>query len=173
MINIRRAELGDAESISFLGKKTFDQSFGHLFNDRSDLIGYLDDTFSKIKIENSIAKYHNMYWYVHDNDMPVGYAKLQLNAPSEFIEGNTGVCKLQKIYFLKSYASQGIGGKLQNMIFDEAIEHGNTHLWLSALKENKRAVVFYERNNYKIVGEHPFTIGKQQFDFWVMSKKLV
>ncbi len=173
MIIIRRATIYDADNISFLGKTTFDQSFGHLFKERNDLIRYLDSTFSKTKIKNSIAKAHNIYWYVHDNDLPVGYAKLQLNAPSEFIQRTNGVCKLQKIYFLKNYASQGIGGKLQHMIFDEAIHLGNTHLWLSALKDNKRAVAFYERNKYNIVGEHPFTIGKQKFEFWIMSKKLV
>ncbi len=172
MIRISRATIHDAKSISFLGKKTFDQSFGHLFHDRKDLIEYLDYTFSRTKIINSIQKPHNIYWLVLDDDLPIGYAKLQLNAQSEFIDTNTTVCKLQRIYFLKSYASQGIGNKLQQMIFDEAIRSGNTNLWLSALKDNERAIAFYERSDYEIVGEHPFTIGKQEFDFWVMNKKL-
>ncbi|MBP2832648.1 hypothetical protein J8281_10670 [Aquimarina sp. U1-2] len=46
MITIRQATLEDVKSISFLGKRTFDQSFGHLFKDRDDLIDYLDTTFS-------------------------------------------------------------------------------------------------------------------------------
>ncbi|MEW7291926.1 GNAT family N-acetyltransferase [Aquimarina sp. 2304DJ70-9] len=173
MINIRRVIEEDAKSISFLGKKTFDESFGHLFHDRKDLIAYLDHTFSVPKITKSIQKPNNVYWLVLDDDLPIGYAKLQLNAPSKFIDANTTVCKLQRIYFLKSYASQGIGNKLQQMIFDEARGSGNTNLWLSALKDNERAIAFYERSDYEIVGEHPFSIGKQEFDFWVMSKRLL
>ncbi len=172
MINIRRATIEDAKSISFLGKKTFDQSFGHLFNDRKDLIGYLDQTFSNGKIEKSIDKPHNIYWLALDGDLPVGYAKLQLSSSSDFIDSNR-VSKLQKIYFLKNYVSQGIGSRLQQLIFDEAILQESEFLWLSALKSNEAAVKFYERKDYQIIGEHPFTIGKQRFDFWVMSKKLL
>ncbi len=171
MITIRRATIKDSESISFLGKKTFDESFGYLFNDRRDLIGYLDATFSSLKIKNSIDKSHNIYWLVVDDDLPIGYAKLQLNAPSEFINDDK-VCKLQKIYFLKSYVSQGIGSRLQEEVFNLAIKQGYTSLWLSVLKENEKAISFYERKNYKIVGEHLFTIGKQNFDFWVMAIQL-
>lgn len=171
MITIRRATLEDIKDISFLGKKTFDQSFGHLFVDRKDLINYLDTTFSHKKIRNSIGKPHNVYWLVVDQESAIGYAKLQLNSPSKFIK-NRNVCKLQKIYMLKGTSSKGIGGKLQQMIFDKAVKEGYEYLWLSVLKENERAIAFYNRNEYQIVGEHPFTIGKQEFDFWVMCKDL-
>ncbi|GAA4271749.1 GNAT family N-acetyltransferase [Aquimarina gracilis] len=171
MITIRQAVLEDAKDISFLGKKTFDQSFGHLFLDREDLITYLDVTFSYQKIKSSMSKSHNIYWLVLDQESPIGYAKLQLNSPSAFIKNNN-ISKLQKIYMLNGTSSKGIGGKLQQIIFDKAIEEGSQYLWLSVLKENERAVAFYHRNEYQIIGEHPFTIGKQRFDFWVMSKEL-
>lgn len=172
MIKIRPAILEDATSIAFLGKKTFDQSFGHLFNDRGDLIDYLDTTFSHKKIASSIAKAHNVYWIVFDEVTPIGYAKLQLNSPCSFID-HDNACKLQKIYMLKGTSSKGIGSRLQQVIFTKAIEEGSKYLWLSVLKGNERATAFYNRNDYHIVGEHPFVIGKQKFDFWVMSKELV
>ncbi len=172
MITIREANINDAETISYLGKKTFDQSFGHLFVDRRDLIDYLNTIFLYAKIRSSIGKSHNLYWLVLDGESPIGYAKLQLKSPSVFIE-NKDVCKLQKIYMLKGTSSKGIGSKLQQIIFDKAKEEGSEYLWLSVLKENERAIAFYNRNAYQIVGEHPFTIGKQNFDFWVMSKTLL
>ncbi|WP_109300745.1 GNAT family N-acetyltransferase [Aquimarina sp. AU474] len=171
MIEIRRATIDDAKHISYLGAITFDQSFGHLFHDSEGLKHYLDTTFDLEKIQNSLVKSDNLYWLAVENNLPVGYGKLQLNAPSEFVEG-TNVCKLQKIYFLNSHVGKGIGGRLQQLIFDEAKTNSCDYLWLSALKENKEAVKFYERNNYYIAGEHLFVIGKQKFDFWVMSKKL-
>ncbi len=101
----------------------------------------------------------------------MGYAKIQLNSPSEFIE-STKSCKLQKIYVLKEYLSQGIGAQLNQLIYDKAISNNSQYIWLSVLKSNEKAVRFYERNLYTITGEHLFSIGKEYFDFWVMSKKL-
>ncbi len=172
MIDIRLANIEDAESISFLGKKTFDQSFGYLFKDRKDLTDYFKRTFSVEKISGSISKPHNMYWLVLDGDLPIGYAKLQLNSSSEFIDCKN-VCKLQKIYFLKNYVSRGIGGRLQSIIFEKAAEHQQQYLWLSVLKNNEGAINFYKNNDFQIVGEHPFSIGKENFEFWVMSSKLI
>jgi len=170
-INIRLATIEDIPNVSYLGKKTFDQSFGHLFNDRKDLTDYLDHTFSIEKLQNSIVKSRNVYWIAFYDTIAVGYAKIQLDAPSEFI-GSVEACKLQKIYILKEYVSNGIGARLHQLICDKAIAHNSQHVWLSVLKSNERAVAFYKRDRYKIVGEHPFRIGKQDFDFWVMSKKL-
>lgn len=170
-IHIRIATIDDVPELSFLGKKTFDQSFGHLFRDRSDLLNYLETTFSIEKLKSSISKGYNVFWIVFYENTAVGYAKIQLDSPSRFIESDR-VCKLQKIYILKDYLSLGIGGELQQVIFDKVIENNYKHIWLSVLKSNEKAVVFYMRNNYKIVGEHPFSIGKEDFDFWVMSREL-
>ncbi|WP_299896240.1 hypothetical protein [uncultured Aquimarina sp.] len=59
-ITIRIATITDVEDISFLGKKTFDQSFGYLFNDKQDLLDYLERTFSLAKLKTSIGKPHNI-----------------------------------------------------------------------------------------------------------------
>ncbi|WP_299216810.1 GNAT family N-acetyltransferase [uncultured Aquimarina sp.] len=170
-VHLRIATMNDVHEISFLGKKTFDQSFGHLFGDRKDLTDYLDRTFSIEKLKSSIVKQHNMYWIAYYGNVAVGYAKIQLDSSSEFIE-SVKACKLQKIYVLKEYLSMGIGAQLNQLIFDKAISNNSEYIWLSVLKSNERAVRFYEINSYTIVGEHPFSIGKEDFDFWVMSRKL-
>ncbi|WP_299896243.1 N-acetyltransferase [uncultured Aquimarina sp.] len=104
------------------------------------------------------------------DEKPVGYAKIQLNARSEFIVSNNS-CKLQKLYLLQDYLSKGIGGQLQQLILKKAKESSD-YIWLSVLKENTKAVAFYKRDNYKIVGEHPFSIGKENFEFWIMGRDL-
>lgn len=169
-ITIRIATIGDLEDISLLGKKTFDQSFGYLFKDKQDLSNYLERTFSLEKLKSSMGKPNNIFWIVLYDYKPVGYAKIQLDTPSEFIASNK-VCKLQKLYLLEDYLSKGIGGQLQQLILEKAKESCDA-IWLSVLKENTKAVAFYERDGYKVVGEHPFSIGKENFDFWVMGRQL-
>jgi len=131
MKSIKIAEQKDAAIIALLGRITFNQSFGHLFRDKQDLYNYLDETFSVFKIENSLQKANNIYWIAKYNDLPVGYAKLKINSPTEFIE-----------------------------------------IWLSVWKGNESAIRFYRRNSFGEVGNHWFQIGKENFEFMVMSKQL-
>ncbi|WP_062057851.1 GNAT family N-acetyltransferase [Aquimarina longa] len=173
MNHIRRATIKDVTQISYLGKKTFDQSYGNFFNDRATLVKYLDRSFSINKITNSVQNPENLYWIVNDTKtpMPIGYAKLKLKSSSEFIE-NQNVCKLQRIYLLQGYEARGIGSKLHECIVETAIDNGYDYMWLSTLKEKEQATNFYKNKGYVIAGEHDFTIGDETFEFWAMKTKL-
>ncbi|WP_106793949.1 GNAT family N-acetyltransferase [Aquimarina sp. Aq78] len=171
MVDIRRATIEDAEKISSLGRKTFDESYGEFFNDKNNLISYLDWAFSIDKIKNSLMKPENLYWLVTYNSLPIGYAKLKLDSPSEFID-EKNICKLQRIYLLQGYEARGIGGKLHQYIVQAAVDSKHNYLWLSNLKLKKQAVAFYKKKGYQITGEHNFTIGDETFEFWAMKTKL-
>lgn len=173
MITIKRAGVTDAKHISHLGKLTFEESYGAFFENQNNLNSYLDTSFSIPKIISSLHKPENLYWLVHDSEQssPIGYAKLKLKSPTIAIT-DQNVCKLQRIYLKSGYEGQGIGTKLHEVILQEAIRQDFNHLWLSNLKIKEQAVSFYKKLGYQITGEHPFTIGKQEFDFWIMSKKL-
>ncbi|MGB5821261.1 MAG: hypothetical protein WBG90_17385, partial [Saonia sp.] len=71
---IRIAKTADAEYIALLGRITFRETFGHLFEDNNDLLPYLDRTFSVPKIRTSIGKPSNVYWIAFVNELPIGYA---------------------------------------------------------------------------------------------------
>lgn len=168
---IRKATSQDAATIAFLGKTTFGETFGHLFRDPNDLLDYYERTFSDKKIEQSLRKEHNLYWMAFVNELPVGYAKLKLHSPSQFLD-QTNVCQLQKIYVLKDYLSLRIGLQLQQELIDEARASGSSYIWLSVLKENERAIQFYIKNGFDKIGDHDFSIGKEDFDFMAMARKL-
>lgn len=170
-MTIRLANHEDAQHIALLARVTFSETFGHLFQDRQDLLNYLDKTFNVPKIEESLSKPNNVFWIAFVNRLPVGYAKLKLNSNSSFID-NDNVCQLQKIYVLKDFLSHKIGFQLQRLLLEKAKELNFDMIWLSVLRTNERAVKFYERNNFKTIGSHNFSIGKEDFDFIAMSRHL-
>lgn len=171
MVQIRPARKEDATSIALLGRITFSETFGSLFNDQEGLKHYLDTTFGVDKIERSIQKENNMYWIALVDRLPVGYAKLKLRSHSTFVALER-VGQLQKIYVLKDFLSMKIGKSLQDVLLENAKTHGCEHIWLSVYKGNQRAIRFYEKNDFKTVGEHQFTIGKDSFGFMAMAKQL-
>ncbi|MEM7382668.1 MAG: GNAT family N-acetyltransferase, partial [Bacteroidota bacterium] len=170
-IEIVVANPGDASTIALLGRITFGETFGHLFRDRSDLQDYCTKTFGLEKISCSLSKAENLFWLALFDGLPVGYAKLKLDVQSDFIEASR-VGQLQKIYVLKDFLGYGIGLKLQNTLISKATDLECDMVWLSVLRENSRAIRFYQKNGFNIVGQHEYSIGKEDFNFEVMSKSL-
>ncbi|MEB8327986.1 GNAT family N-acetyltransferase [Flavobacteriaceae bacterium KMM 6897] len=170
-IQIRRASKKDAAYIALLGRVTFTETFGHLYRDKQDLLNYFDATFSVDKIENSLKKSNNRYWIATVDKLPVGYAKLKLNSSSELIPEEK-ICQLQKIYVLKDFLSLNIGYEMQNQLLAKAKEKKCSKVWLSVLISNDRAINFYRKNGFHEIGNHDFQIGKENFQFLVMSKQL-
>ena len=109
------AKKEDAPLIALLERVTFTKTFGLFFRDQKDLIDYYSFTFSVQKIEAGIEKTNSVFWVAFVNRLPVGYAKLKLHSPSEFIESK-GVCQLQKIYVLKDFLSMKIGFELHDFL---------------------------------------------------------
>jgi ribosomal protein S18 acetylase RimI-like enzyme len=170
-MEIRIANKDDTGFIALLARITFTETFGHLFKDKQDLLDYYDSTFLVNKIENSISKPNNIYWIALVDRLAVGYAKLKLNSQSEFIS-EENVCQLQKIYILRDFLSMKIGFELQNLLLKKAKENGFSKIWLSVLNSNERAINFYIKNGFMEIGNHDFQIGKENFEFIAMSKKL-
>ena len=123
------------------------------------------------KIEDGIKKPNNIFWIAFVNRLPVGYAKLKLYSNSEFIESKD-VCQLQKIYVLKDFQSMKIGFELQDLLLKKAKELNFNKVWLSVLNSNERAINFYKKNGFEKIGNHDFQIGKENFEFIAMKKKL-
>lgn len=170
-IEIRFANSTDAEYIALLGRVTFQETFGHYFRDKNDLLEYYNRTFSVEKIRTSLEKSDNVYWLSLVDDLPVGYAKLKLNSPTDF-STSANICQLQKIYVLKDFLSMKIGLELQNNLLATASEKGFQKIWLSVLGSNERAINFYGRSGFEKIGDHDFQIGKEHFKFIAMLKSL-
>lgn len=169
-LQIREANQEDAQFIALLGRTTFTETFGHLFRDRNDLVEYYERTFSVAKIRSSLQKPNNVFFIAFADELPVGYAKLKLNCASEFLPSEN-ISQLQKIYVLKDFLSMKIGLHLQNKLIESASEK-NESIWLSVLHSNERAIQFYEKNGFRKIGEHGYSIGKEDFHFFVLAKKL-
>lgn len=171
VIQIKLATIEDAISIALLGRITFTETFGALFSDKKDLLEYLDRTFAVDKIKKGIEKENNVFFIAFVDELPVAYGKLKLESENELL-ADKNICQLQKIYVLQDFLSLGIGKQLHRCIIKTAIKKGYSSIWLSALNSNQRAIDFYINYGYQSVGKHGYTIGKDDFELYVMHKKL-
>jgi ribosomal protein S18 acetylase RimI-like enzyme len=164
-LTIQRAAPRDAEMIALLGRMTFRETFGHFFVAyESDLRAHLDRTFSVGKIRSSLMQERNRYWLVRVDDLPIGYAKLKFPSPTPLLNG-APAAQLQKIYLLSDFMGQGIGKPLFETILADARSRDIRVLWLDVLRQNHRAIMFYERQGFTPLGSVSYTIGAQTFGF--------
>jgi diamine N-acetyltransferase len=169
--DIRRAEQHDATTVALLGRITFAETFGYLFQVcPGDLRDYLDATFDVAKIERSLGDARNLYWLAFRHRLPIGYAKVKRLSP---VPGQPGLraAQLQKVYVLQAFLARGIGRALLLPAIQAASELAST-LWLDVLRENARAVRFYAQHGFVAAGEDTYAIGAQRFLFQIMTRAL-
>jgi len=167
-IKIITANPSHADTISSIGKQSFRDAFGHLFNRKDSLQDYLDYTYHPGKIAKSIAKENNVFFLALVENVPVGFAKLKKHSLNEQIE-SIAQMELQKIYVLSYYHGSGAGAALMQAALDLTNKIQPDFLWLDTHISNTKAIQFYEKNGFKKVGKHYFRIGAQTFEYHLMS----
>jgi ribosomal protein S18 acetylase RimI-like enzyme len=79
--------------------------------------------------------------------------------------------ELNKLYILACFCGQGIGYKLLAEAERVVKLKGINEMWLWVLVTNERAISFYERQNFKWIGNAPFQMETNSYDNKVMTKQ--
>jgi diamine N-acetyltransferase len=170
MISIKRATVSDTQTISFLGKKTFTETFAGLFK-QEELKKYLDDTFNVGKLENSLVKNGNIFGILYYLDDPVGYYKVKIGMYNDH-SINDNYVQLQKIYILHDYLHLKLGKKMLENILSLKEIRDCKMIWLVVLNTNYRAIKFYENNGFEKLKKTWYTIGLQKLEYELMTKSI-
>lgn len=171
MIKIKIAQETDTKVLALLGRLTYVESHGHFIEDKNDLLKYVDENFSVSKTKQDINNPNNLLYIVYVNDLPVGYAKLILNSIHESVASQNN-CRLDRIYIQNEFIPLKIGQQLLTFVEEKAKELQLDTMWLSVYIKNKRAIRFYERNEYKNVGELNFLVNGKAYENIIFSKKI-
>jgi len=166
-LKVIRANSSHAETIASIGKLSFRDAFGNLFNDKSTLFEYLEYTYSIEKVTKSIEKENNVFFIAFVENVPVGFAKVKKSSLNEQIE-SIAQMELQKIYVLSYYHGSGAGAALMQTVLELAYQIQPDYLWLDTHTNNTKAIRFYEKNGFVKAGKNYFTIGAQTFEYYVM-----
>ncbi len=171
MIKIKTATEADTDVLALLGRLTYVESHGHFIDNKNDLSIYINDAFSVPKTKQELNNPKNRFYIIYVDDLPVGYAKLILNEKHETVVSQNN-CLLDKIYILNEFIPLKIGQHFLNFLEEKAKTLQLDTIWLSVYVKNHRAIRFYERNEYKNVGELNFLVNGKNYENIVFSKKI-
>lgn len=167
---IRTATIEDAELLSQLGAVTFSEAFSEV-NTKEDLENYLQSAFSLQQIKSEIEDDGNLFFLLFQNEEAVAYAKLNTNEKVNTLEGKK-IVQIQRIYARRKALGTGVGTLLMKQCIDEALRRGMEVIWLTVWQQNTRAIEFYKKWGFEIIGEKKFIVGSKLYNDHVMSLDL-
>jgi GNAT superfamily N-acetyltransferase len=156
-ITIRQVSIQEAQLLSDLAALAFSQAFAR-YNTPEDLAAYLAEAFSPDKQAEELARPGSTFLIVEVDGTLAGYAHLQENQAPQCVTGNIPV-ELVRFYLLDAWIGKGIGSRLMQESIEEARRKGADVLWLGVWEKNTRAIAFYKKWDFKVVGSHNFQLG--------------
>lgn len=169
-LKIRYATPADAQLLASLGAKTFSDTFAK-DNTPEDMANYLSAAFNVEEITIELKDPLMTAFIAEIDSTPVGYAQLRRGDAPECI-GTDNAVELTRIYVLQSCIGQGVGAALMQTCLDEAKRSGHPVIYLGVWERNELAKAFYQKWNFKKVGEHPFVLGTDVQTDWIMQLEL-
>lgn len=156
MTSIVKANKEDFKLLARIGKTTFIESHGHSASAK-DINRYVKETYNDDVCKEELSNPENIYHIIYYNKQPAGYSKIILNVAHSNIEIKN-VTKLERIYLLEEFYSLKLGLELLTFNIELSKKNNQSGMWLFTWKENMRAMNFYEKNGFVIIGSYDFKL---------------
>lgn len=158
MTSIVKAKVKDIQLLADIGRISFVESHGNSASE-ADIYEYVKKNYTYEEIREEIRNADNIYQIIYFDKQPAGYSKIIYNVPHTNIPVEN-VTKLDRIYLLKDFYGLKLGYELFKFNIELSKKNNQSGMWLFVWKENHRAVGFYEKAGFKIIGSHDFKLSE-------------
>jgi ribosomal protein S18 acetylase RimI-like enzyme len=169
---VRLASPRDAAALSRAAASMFTDTFGAA-NRPEDLASYLASAFSDETQRAELSDANSRIWIAQDGQGIAGYAHVRLFAPLP--RGSTIAserpAEIVRIYAHRRWHGRGLGTSLIDICLATVHECADV-LWLGVWERNPRAIAFYEKQGFAVIGEQPFLLGADLQRDLVMARRL-
>jgi ribosomal protein S18 acetylase RimI-like enzyme len=153
-----------------MGARTFYDTFAK-DNTPADITSYLAASFSPGKQADELADPANIFLIAEIEDIPAGYARLRLSSPPPAITGIKPI-EIVRFYSVQSWIGRGVGAALMSACLSIAHQNGCDTIWLDVWEHNPRAIAFYRKWGFAIVGRQAFQLGSDLQNDLLMVKQV-
>jgi diamine N-acetyltransferase len=157
-IRIHYANLDDNHLLAEAGRRLFEVAFA-VENRPEDMAAYLDESFSPEIQAAELVDPASITLIAEVEGRFAGYARLKQGRPGMEISGQRPV-ELVRIYAEQEFIGSGLGSALMQACLEEAARRGYDTVWLGVWEKNPRAIRFYEKWGFNIIGTQAFKLGQ-------------
>ncbi len=171
-IDIRKARPADAEPLAALALTSFRDAFAeHPKNAPDDLDHYMSHAFSLEQISAELKDENSIFLISATGGENAGYAKIIFDSIEDGIKAERPI-ELARLYSHQKFLGRGVGQMLMDACFDLARENDRDVMWLGVWEYNPRALRFYQKNGFRVVGSHTFLLGSDPQTDLLMQKEI-
>ena len=161
-ITVRPATTNDSQLIANIGRVAVEISHRDSCSN-TDMQHFLDAHYNESAIREELSDPANVYHVIFYKGQPAGFSKIVLNAEHSNLP-NKNVTKLDRIYLDSNFYSMKLGLQLLRHNIELSKKNDQYGMWLFTWIGNERAVNFYTRNNFAIIGAHKFKVSDTHYN---------
>ena len=163
-VHFRRASVDDALALSRLGRETFIDTFASQ-NRAEDMDEYVAKTYGEEQQRRELEDPSSIVIIGEIDGRAVAYAWMK-RGPAPACVVNANAMEVGRFYVKQDLHGGGIATEMMDLAVAAALEAGAATLWLGVWERNVRAIRFYEKHGFRIVGSQSFLLGSDlQTDF--------
>lgn len=170
-IQLRIASAADNILLAELGVRTFSETFAP-DNTPEDMALYLAASFSPEKQAEELADPETTFLIAEIDSIPVGYARLRLGLPPASVRGSSPI-EIVRFYAATSWIGRGVGAALMMRCLEVAQDKGCDTIWLDVWERNLRAISFYQKWSFEIVGTQSFQLSRDIQRDYLMQRPVL
>jgi ribosomal protein S18 acetylase RimI-like enzyme len=157
VIAYRNAVPEDSEALADLHRRSFVETFAHLYRPQ-DLEAFLAQLTADGFRAELLDGRHQVRFAESDGE-PVAFVKLgPITLP---VRPSRPALEFRQLYVLSQWQGAGVAQALSQWAIEQARARGAEELYLSVFTENHRAKAFYRRYGFTYVGPYKFMVGEQ------------
>jgi ribosomal protein S18 acetylase RimI-like enzyme len=157
-ISIRLATIADAGLLAELGERTMRDTFGG--GPPEDMEAFLATTYTRAILAAELRD-GQQYLIAERGPVAVGFAQVQQGPAPPQVPGERPL-KLARLYVDRPHIGTGVGAALMARCLEIARAGGHDVVWLTVYEHGARAIAFYERWGFTVVGEMYFEFGSER-----------
>jgi ribosomal protein S18 acetylase RimI-like enzyme len=162
MISIVKATPSHVQTILTIGKISVEEA--HRSSCDATVLGqYIEKNYNTHSIQEELKDDKNIYHILYVDDKPAGFSKIILNvAHPNILQKNS--TKLDRIYLLSEFFDRKLGLELLQFNINLAKNNNQSGMWLFTWVGNTRAINFYLKHGFQIIGSHNFQVTETHYN---------
>ncbi len=115
--------------------------------------------FKEKNFKEELETSENQYYLIEYQNETAGYSKVIFNKTCKDIPAEN-ITYMSRLYLLEEFYGLGLGKKLFDFNLALCKENNQAGIWLNVWIENKKAIQFYKKAGFNIIGKSDFQISK-------------
>jgi ribosomal protein S18 acetylase RimI-like enzyme len=169
-LTIRRATAADAEPLAELALRSFMEAFAAQ-NDPDDVAAYTSRVYGPAQQAAEIADPGIATLVGEVEGRMAAYAQVRRGTTAPGVTG-PGAVEIMRFYVDSPWHGRGIAQRMMDAALRTAREMGARTAWLAVWEHNPRALAFYARRGFRVVGTQHFQLGSDRQNDHVMMLPL-